>query len=171
MPPYPGPALGVAPPGPSGPYGNVNFAYARTLNRGQSIFLHGVPATTPPIIGDNNILGEEVVAGVPSISFCFATGEAAQSPPMLTYEIMSVVPPGLTPAAPGAFELDIQEADTDCDSAYILPAAAAYKVTAVNAATQRARVDLSPTGGKFGRVLLVSFANDVDWIVKVSRLA
>jgi hypothetical protein len=164
MPSYPNPQGSNAPPGPAGPF-------ARPLNRGQSIFLFGLPATTPPVISDSNLLGEEVVAGEASISVCLATGEPAQSPPMVCVEIFWCIPPGLTPAAPGAFEIDIQEADTDADACYILPANAAYKITAVSAVTQRARVDLSPTGGKFMRVLVASFTNDVDLVVKISRLA
>ncbi len=85
-------------------------------------------------------------------------------PPMVTVELHFS-------GAPGVFELDIQEADTDADAFYILPSAAAYTVSAVNATTQNARADLSPTGGKFLRVFMKTLTNAVNCWVKITRLA
>jgi hypothetical protein len=161
---YPNAALGVVPPGPSGPFGNIVGQYARPLRRGESIYLFGVPTTTPPAMTESNVTFEEVAVGEASIAVCIATGEPANSPPMICVE-------GHFDSAPGAFELDIQEADTDADSFYILPANGAYRVTAVVAATNDFRVDLSPTGGKFMRVFMAALANDADFWCKISRLA
>jgi len=145
------------------------------LQKGESVYAWGVLAAgaTQLPVQDLNVIGEEPAAILPeaSISVNLQAGSEGQPPPMVCIEIAFVNPPGLSPAAPGAFEIDIQEADTDADAAYILPTNSNYKITSVNAVTQRARVDLSPTGGKFLRLLLVSLTNDVDLIAKITRLA
>ncbi len=156
MPPYHGAANSFTPSGPGGPFASV-------LRRGQSAYLFGLPTKTPPIISDANLTLETVAAGTASIPLCIASGEPSNSPPMITVELRFS-------GAPGAFELDVQEADTDADGFYVTPSAVAYQVTAVDA-NQVARVDLSPTGGKFLRVLMKTLTNAVNTSVKVSRLA
>lgn len=73
--------------------------------------------------------------------------------------------------APGAFEIDIQDADTDADAFYQniqLPGAAGIvKITAVSAQNV-ARFELNPFTGKFIRVVLKSLANNVGLRVKVT---
>lgn len=71
--------------------------------------------------------------------------------------------------APGAFSLQLQEADTNTDAFFITPANVTYTITAVTA-NQTARADLSPTGGKFLRALLNSRANAVNCTVKLTRI-
>ncbi len=76
--------------------------------------------------------------------------------------------------APGAFEVDLQEADSDVDAAYILPSNAAYKVTTDATDTNTGnswRVDLIPTGGRFMRPRLITRGNAVGLIVKATALA
>lgn len=158
MPAYPGAALATVP-----------LAQAVTaLYPGQSIYLFGVPTvTTAPVppLDDTNVAFETVTAGESSISVSLATGLPGNPPPMVCVEISFS-------AAPGAFELDIQEADTDADAFYILMTAnSAYKVTSVNATTFIARADLSPTGGKFMRVTIPTLTNAVKCKVKLTRLA
>lgn len=74
-------------------------------------------------------------------------------------------------AAPGAFNVQIQESDTwNIQGSFITPTATAYTVTAVNASNYFF-VDLSPTGGTFMAVLLSSRTNSVGFACKITRLA
>jgi hypothetical protein len=129
-----------------------------------------VPAANAGGADDALVVGEEVGgAALPtplyaSVPICITPPAQGGPPPMVCFEI------GFD-GAPGVFELDIQEADTDADAFYITPTNAAYTVTAVVAATNKARVDLQPTGGKFMRVLLKTLTNDVEITVKATRLA
>lgn len=72
--------------------------------------------------------------------------------------------------APGAFELDIQEASADVDSGYVLPTNTAYKITAVST-NNYASTDLIPFGERFARGLLLSRANAVGVVLKANRVA
>lgn len=132
---------------------------------GDSAYLFGTlsaGATQLPIT-DSTVTGESPALGTASIAVTLPSRDTP-GVPLISLE-------GFFSAAPGVFEIDIQEADTDADGLYILPSAAAYTVTAVNATTQAFRVDLSPTGGKFLRVKLISRANAVTLVVKATRLA
>ena len=137
-----------------------------SLAPGDSAYLFGV---APAGIGaayaldDGNVTAETILAGVASASVAL-TIKGPGTPPMICLEV------GFS-AAPGVFELDIQESDTNRDDKFILPTNAAYTVSAVNAATQNARVDLSPTGGKFLRVYMKTLTNAVNTYVKITRLA
>ncbi len=119
-------------------------------------------ATQLPIT-DATVTGETPLAGTASIAVALPARDSG-AVPLISFE-------GIFSGAPGSFEVDIQEADTDADAFYITPTAAAYTVTAVNATTQAFRVDLSPTGGKFMRAVLKTRANAVTFILKVTRLA
>lgn len=142
------------------------------LKAGDSAWLFGiVPAANAGGADDALILGEQPAAGTASIPISISVPTQGGPPPMITFEFSFYATGTLVPAAPGVFEIDIQEADTDADAFYILPAAAAYTVNAVVAATQKARVDLSPTGGKLMRILLKTRTNAVDLVAKASRLA
>jgi hypothetical protein len=142
------------------------------IKPGDSTWLFGiVPAANAGGADDALIKGEQPAINTASIPISITPPVSGGPPPEITFELSFYATGTLIPAAPGTFELDIQEADTDADAFYILPTAAAYKVTAVVAATQKARVDLQPTGGKFMRVLLLARANGVDLVAKVSRIA
>jgi hypothetical protein len=153
-------------PGAAGSKTQVNSNLSPILlQKGESVYVFGVLAAgaTQLPVNETNVAGETPAIGTASIAVCLSPSEA-NSPPMVCVE-------GVFSGAPGTFEVDIQEADTDADAFYILPSAAAYKVTAVVAASNAFRVDLSPTGGKFMRTLLVSRANNVSFICKITRLA
>jgi hypothetical protein len=142
------------------------------LEPGDSVWLFGVvPAANAGGAADALIKGEQPAINTASIPICITPPSQGGGSPMVTFEFSFYATGTLVPAAPGAFEIDIQEADTDADAFYILPTNAAYKVAAVVAATNKARVDLSPTGGKFMRVLLLTRANGVDLVAKATRLA
>lgn len=78
--------------------------------------------------------------------------------------------------APGAFEVDLQTADTDIDSAYIMnTVSTATKVTAnasdTNATGNNFRVDLIPFGGRFFRPRIITRTNGVGLVLKLTRVA
>ncbi len=157
IPKYPGVAGSTAPPTAAGPF-------ASALSPGASVFLFGLPVTTPPIISDSNVTPEAVAVGEASAAACIDTGGVRTGPPSVGVELQFS-------GAPGAFEVDVQEADTDADAFYVTPTNATYQITAVNAATQIARADLSPTGGKFIRLYVKALANPVNLRAKLTRLA
>lgn len=134
------------------------------IAKGDSAFLFGVLAAgaTQLPVTDLNVAGEQPAAPQASIAVHLVAQDGGP-PPMITVQ-------GQFSGAPGAFNVQIQEADTDADAFYITPTNAAYTVTAVTA-NNVFRVDLSPTGGKFLRILLSSRTNGVTFICKVTRLA
>lgn len=135
------------------------------LQKGESVYVFGIlsaGASQLPIT-DATVTGEQPAPPQASIAVNLQPGDEAQPPPMVTVE-------GRFSGAPGAFNVQIQEADTDADGFYITPANAAYTVTVVNS-NQAFRVDLSPTGGKFLRGLLSSRTNGVTLTLKFTRLA
>lgn len=157
---YPGAAGSFVPvPGP---------VSGQILGRGESAYVLGqlaASATQLPI-NDTNVAFEAAPAGATenSISVNLGAVPDAEGPPMVCVEIHCN-------GAPGAGEtFAIQEADTDADGFYITPTNAAYTVTTFNV-NNAARVDLSPTGGKFLRVQRTKGANAVGCTVKVTRLA
>lgn len=153
-------------PGSAGSFVPVNSNLSPiALQKGESVYVFGklaAGATQLPIT-DATLALETILAGVPSLAVNLQS-QAGDPPPAVCVEIRFS-------AAPGTFEIDIQEADTDADGFYITPSAAAYTVSAVNATTQAARVDLSPTGGKFLRVFIKTLTNAVNVSVKITRLA
>ena len=155
MPPYPvGASTAVAP-------GVV--ATPTPLHIGESVYLFGVLAATATQLPPNpsNVAGETPAAPQASNAVNIEHIEGS-SAPGVSFE-------GIFSGAPGAFEVDIQESDTDVDADYILPATTAYKITAVGS-NNSFRVDLIPTGGRFMRALLVSRTNAVSLILKATRL-
>jgi hypothetical protein len=157
MPNYPGAANATTP-------GAADLAGIIGLEKGDTQYLFGVLAAgaTQLPVQDLNVQGETPAAPQASIAVCLETSET-NSPPMVCFE-------GVFSGAPGAFNLQIQESDTLADGCFITPTNAAYTVTAVNA-NNVFRVDLSPTGGKFIRVLLSSRTNPVSLKLKATRLA
>jgi hypothetical protein len=135
------------------------------IAKGDSAYLFGVLAAgaTQLPVNDGNVAGETPAAPQASIAIHLAPTSEGGPAPMITIE-------GLFSGAPGAFNVQIQEADTDADAFYITPSTSTYTITAVGANNQF-RVDLSPTGGKFLRVLLSSRTNAVSFICKATRLA
>lgn len=159
MPNFPGPANGTTPV--------LSNASPIALHKGESVYLFGVlsaSATQLPV-NDSNVTFETPAASPQaSIAVCLVGAEEGSPPPMVTVEV-------LTNGAPGAGEtIAIQEADTHADAFFITPIAAAYTITSFNA-NNAARSDLSPTGGKYLRVLRTKGANAVGATVKVTRLA
>jgi len=157
---YPGTA-GSFTPSPSPNTGRI-------LERGDSEYVLGALAAgaTQLPINDTNVTFEAAPAGSTeaSISVSLSSVPDSSGPPMICVEIHMN-------GAPGAGEsIAVQEADTDADGFYITPTNAAYTVSAFNA-NNAARTDLSPTGGKFLRVLRTKGANAVGCTVKVTRLA
>lgn len=134
------------------------------LQKGESVYVFGMLAAgaTQLPVQESNVAGEQPAPPQASIAVTLQPSETNASP-MVTVE-------GRFSGAPGAFNVQIQEADTDADAFYITPANAAYTVTAVNSQNVF-RVDLSPTGGKFMRVLLSSRTNAVTFTCKLTRLA
>ena len=158
MPLYPGVTLAAIPV--------ASNASPIALQKGESCYVFGKLSTTATQlpVNDNNVAMETIVAGQSSIAVNLQAGSEVMPPPMVTVEIRFS-------AAPGTFEVDIQEADTDADAFYVLPTATAYTVNTVNATTQVVRVDLSPTGGKFMRLYVKTLTNAVNMTAKVTRLA
>lgn len=134
------------------------------LEKGDTQYLFGVLAAsaTQLPVQDLNVAGETPAAPQASIAVCLEPSETNASP-MVTVE-------GVFSGAPGAFSVQIQEADTLADGCFITPTNAAYTVTTVNT-NQVFRIDLSPTGGKFMRALIASRTNAVSLKLKVTRLA
>lgn len=163
MPSYPGALLATAPI-----FSNISPI---ALQKGEYCYVWGVLSSTATQlpVDDHNVVSETPaglgVNGIvwSSIAVCLQS-QQGDTPPMVCVELHF-------DAAPGAFEVDIQEADTDADAFYILPGGTAYTINVVNATTQNARVDLSPTGGKFMRLFLKTLANAVKVRAKITRLA
>lgn len=156
MPNYPGVANAVVPV--------ASNLSPLAIAKGDSAYLFGVLAAgaTQLPVNESNVAGEQPAPPQASIAVLLVPQDGGP-PPMVTVE-------GRFSGAPGAFSVQIQEADTDADGFYITPAATAYTVTAVSA-NNVFRVDLSPTGGKFLRILLSARANAVNFTCKVTRLA
>lgn len=135
------------------------------LGRGESVYLFGVLAAgaTQLPVNPTNVVGENPAA--PQASIAINVGDYQEQGPAPGVSFEGFFDGG----APGAFEVDIQEADTDCDNAYITPTNAAYTITAVTA-NNRFRVDLVPTGGRFMRALLKTRTNNVTLQLKATRL-
>lgn len=157
MPNYPGTANSFVP--------TASNLSPIALQKGESVYVFGILAAgaTQLPVNDLNVTGESPAPPQASIAVNLQAGDEAQPPPMVCIE-------GRFSGAPGAFNVQIQEADTDADGYYVTPSNTAYTVTAVGA-NQNFRVDLSPTGGKFMRILLSSRTNAVAFTCKVTRLA
>lgn len=159
MPSYPG-TVGGTVPAPTSISG-------MRLDKGDQQYLLGVlsaSATQLPV-NDFNVAAEAAPAGasVASISVNIQSAIENAPPPSISLEVRY-------PTAPGAGEtIQVQEADTDADAFYITPTATAYTITPGGAGVFR--TDLSPTGGRFIRVLRTKGANAVACTVKISRLA
>lgn len=137
------------------------------LQRGESVYVLGqlaAGATQLPI-HDGNVALEAApaIATQASLAVNLQAGSETMPLPLVTVEVRFA-------SAPGAGEtIAIQEADTDADGFYITPAAASYTISTFT--NNVARVDLSPTGGKFMRVLRTKGANAVSCTVKITRLS
>ncbi len=124
-------------------------------------------STTPPIppLDDSNVTYEEVPAGTASIAVSLVGGVDSHGPMSFSVQVQF-------DSAPGTFEIDVQEADTEADAFYITMSGAAYTISAVNATKNIARADFSaPGGAKFMRVFVKTLTNDADLIVKFTRLS
>lgn len=159
MPPYPGAAGSFVPA--------ASNASPIALQKGESVYVFGVLAATATQlpVNDGNVAFEAAPAGASQASIAVTFPVMESSPaPMVCVEVH-------TNGVPGAGEsFAIQEADTDADAFYITPGAGAYTIN-VFTVNNAARADLSPTGGKFMRVVRTKGANAVGSTVKITRLA
>ena len=160
MPPYPGAAGAFVPV--------ASNASPIALQKGESAYVFGVLAAnaTQLPVNEGNVAFEAAPAGATqaSIAVNLEAGSEGQPPPMVCVEVH-------TNGVPGAGEsFAVQEADTDADGFYVTPSNAAYTISTFNA-NNVARSDLSPTGGKFLRIVRTKGANAVGATVKVTRLA
>lgn len=160
MAPYAGAAGGTAP---------VTSQSVFHLQKGDSMYVIGqlaAGATQLPIAENNVAIENFPLAVQASAPVCILQdGGESNTPPMVNVEIHF-------PGAPGAGEtIEIQESDTDADAFYITPSNATFTITSFNAATNNARADLSPIGGKFLRARRTKGANAVGCWVKFTRMA
>lgn len=162
MPNYPGVANATTPV--------ASNASPIALQKGESAYVFGVLASgaTQLPVNDNNVAAEAQIAGAISIAVNL-TAQMGDPPQAVAWEFRFS-------GAPGTFELDIQEADTDADAFYVLPSSAVnansalYKVTAT-IANNIARVEIPGPLSKFQRVKIVSLQNAVSITAKVTRAA
>ncbi len=145
------------------------------LHQSESHYVFGKLASgaTQLPIQDGNVAGEATgVLPYASVAVNLQMSNV-NAQPMVCIEVAFVLATTGLPSAPGAFEVDIQEADTDADAAYFTPTNANYTINTVNATSQRVRVDLSPTGGKFMRLSVKTLTNaaTVNILGKITRLA
>jgi len=138
------------------------------LEKGEYCYVLGALAagSSQLPINDQNVADEAAPAGATeaSISVNLQAGSEASPVPLVCVEVSY-------PSAPGAGEsIAVQEADTDADAFYITPSNTAYTINSFSS-NNAARADLSPTGGKFMRVLRTKGANAVACRVKITRLA
>lgn len=122
--------------------------------------------TTPPLPvalypGDTVVLFNAEQPAVPQASIAVALSQSSPEGvvPSLAIE-------GFFSGAPGAFEIDLQTADTDADAFY---QSNATTIAAVNAATQAFRQEYANIRAKFARILLKSRANAVNLTARLSR--
>lgn len=157
MPAYLGVAQAVA-------YDGHNVA---SLRRGSRGYFFGTRTNPAQPLGDGNITAEIPTVGESSIEFCLAKDEKDGSGiyPNVGIEL-------LFSANPGAFNIQLQEADTPADGLYITPTPNAFTITAVaqvgNTGFYAARVDLGTIGSRFIRLFVSALANAVGLIAKVT---
>jgi hypothetical protein len=138
----------------------------RGLAQGDSIFLFGLQSAADKSIpiSEMNVVGETPTPPQASIACCMGPVAGINGPqPAISVEIRFS-------GAPGAFNVQVQEADTDADAFYITPSNLAYTMTVVTA-QNIARADLTTGAGKFIRILLSSRTNAVSMTAKVTRVA
>jgi hypothetical protein len=160
MPPYPGA------PGASAPAAS-NASPIALADPGDYCYVLGQLASTATQlpVNDTNVANEAAPVGSTESSIAVALlSRDSAAPPAVSVEVFY-------PSAPGSGEsIAIQEADTDADAFYITPTNSAYTISSFSSANT-ARSDLSPTGGKYMRVLRTKGANAVACRVKITRLA
>jgi|ERR1043166_2253898 hypothetical protein len=125
----------------------------------------------------NYITSGNITAVYPGDQFLLFNAEQP-APPQASQQVCLANPPNAAAvpgaaveiqfsAPPGAFEVDVQVADTDTDAAYItIPTTGT--ITAVNA-NNYARAEFPTLKAKFLRTKLVTRTNAVNLTTKVSR--
>ena len=133
------------------------------LQKGESCYVVGALASgaTQLPVNDGNVAAENFAGA--SIAVDLQAGFEGMPPPMVSVEVFYP-----TADSTGA-SMAVQEADTDADIFYVTPSAAAYTLAKVTAGAIRS--DLSPTGGKFMRVVRTLGSSAVPCTVKITRLA
>lgn len=152
-------------PGAAGSFTQVNSNQSPVeLSKGQYHYLLAKGAAGETQLYNTQPTFETTVNATEASQAVVLTSQEGNPAPSVSVEISYA-------SAPGAGEtIAIQEADTDADAFYITPSNPAYTVSSFNS-NNVARVDLSPTGGKFMRVLRTPGANNVGCRVKVTRMA
>jgi hypothetical protein len=140
---------------------------------GDDIYLFGLSyvAASGPTPGqiqaanDANVLFETVTVNERSISVALAPRPGGGSAPGIMVQVFAN-------AAPGAAEIDVQDAAVDADGAYLTPNNTAYKLTAWTqlggSAIYTAWTELQPEGGRFMSLKCIANPNAVKFTAKVS---
>jgi hypothetical protein len=137
----------------------------RALYPGTSAYLFGTRKTAQLPPASDNVSFETPGAGQASIPVDMGSQGGAN---------VSIVPNvGLElifNANPGAFNIQVQEADTDADGCFITPAPAAFTITAATqvGAFWVARVDLGTIGSGLVRLLCSANPNAVGILAKLT---
>lgn len=113
-----------------------------------------------PQFADQALAAESIAAGGKSQAFNLPEGTNVGAQRNVSIEINFS-------GAPGAFEIDVQVADTDTDAAYIQDSGAAFVINAVNA-NNWARTELL-VNAKYIRLYMKNLTNAVNVIAKLSR--
>lgn len=146
----------------------VNPTLPAALWPGDEIWFFGTSVLTPGVQQkptDANVQLEAVVVGERSIAATLAPRPPGGAPPALMVMVIGS-------AAPGAAEIDIQDAAIDADGAYLTPTGSiAYKVTAFTALTDGsgrsvAFAEISPEVGHFVSLKVIANPNGVNWAAK-----
>lgn len=153
MPFYPGVALATNVNSTPPPY---------CLSPGDSFYLLGTPTNTRRSIGPDNVTGETPIAGQASDRVAIAHLHPSIVPNVGVELIFS--------ANPGAFNLQLQEADSDADGLFITPSPAAFTITSATlvGALYVARVDVGTFGSRFIRMLCSLNPNAVAIIARIT---
>lgn len=154
-------------PGAVGSTTQVNSNVSpEACHKGMHTYVFGKTATGDTQLYNTQPAFETTALAVESSKAVCIESMQGDPPPAISVEVSYA-------SAPGAGEsIAIQEADTDADAFYITPNNSAYVIpgSALNA-YNIARVDLSPTGGRFLRLQRTVGANNVGCRAKITRLA
>ena len=143
--------------------GSPPQALPLALHPGGSAYLFGVRTNSANPLGPGNIAAEKPASGASSLAVCLAQSAKVSVVPNVGLEI-------IFSANPGAFNLQLQETDTDADGCYITPSPSAFTITAATQIGVQyvARVDLGTIGSRFARLNVNSNPNNVGIIARLT---
>ena len=136
---------------------------------GDQKYLFGTSPNTPGTIStpnDGNVVTEAVIVGERSIAVALAPRAGGGAPPGCMVQVIAS-------ANPGAAEIDVQDAATDADGAYLTQTtSAAYKMTvwaALGDGSGRyiSTTELQPEGAQFITLKVVANPNGVTYTAKI----